>query len=227
MNWITYDLSPAPCLPCCVLPSQACYLTMPTSLVDGTTTNYADSTAAAAALASQAAPGCYAEANELVGSETRTTLSSSFSGGVLSAATAKNTPFGSVPGSGSFSSIIVRVYLTVADGLSVVYSLTASGSIPDDLFGGFSVILYQDNQSTIVDSVISDTPISGTFSPTIPSDGYYYIKANAAWNSLIGTDDATSSASMSSITGGSSMVPCTARAAYDDGSGGTAYVLCV
>jgi len=183
---------------------------MPTLLIDSTTTNYADLTTATAALTDQAAPGCYAEGKPQ-GSATRTTFSSSFAAGTLAVASAYT-----AVGDGAQDRVLAHVFLTAADGLSVVYVINTDG-----MLAGCGVQLYQDDGSTLVDSASGFSPFAGTFSPTVPSDGYYYIRAT---NGGLG---ATSTSISISCTGGASFNACPVRAAYDDGSGGTAYVVCV
>jgi len=201
------NFSSVPGVRCCDCPG--CFLTMPTQLIDGTTTNYSDLTAATNALADQAAPGCFAEGRPQ-GSETRTTFSSSFSSGTLAVDSAYT-----ASGDGAQDKVLSFVSLTVADGLSVVYNITS-----DAFIAGCIVALYQDDGTTLVDSVSGTAPFAGTFSPTIPADGNYYIRAS---NGGLG---ATSTTISLSCTGGASLSPCGVRAAYDDGSGGTSYVIC-
>lgn len=207
MSWLTYGgyTLTGTCLPCC---EEGCFLTMPTLLIDSTTIPYADMATAAAAIADQTGTGCYVEGRPQ-GSDTRTTFTSSFTSGTLAVTSAYTT---SGP---PIDSVLMRLYLTVADGLSVVYTLSTTGG-----FGPIcSLQLYQDDQSTLVDQVsISSHTASGTFAPTIPADGYYWLK--------VGVSDLAMGGATSidlSITGGSSLQPCTARAAY----GATPdYVIC-
>lgn len=188
---------------------------MPTLLIDGTTTNYANITDATAAIAAQAATGCMAEGTAPDAFTTRTVFTSTFTAGTF-AVTSTQTMSG---GLAIADNIASRIYITVADGLTTIYNISTSpGTGPGKSYGLF---LYEDDQTTLVDSVTGSAPISGTFTPTIPSDGYYWINATAS--EIFGT---ASSITLSS-TGGTSLLPCTVQAAYDDGSGGTAYVACV
>lgn len=196
----------------CGCSGSTCYLTMPTTVIDGTTTPYTDSTAAAAALTAQAASGCFMEGSVPSFGASRTTFTSSFSAGVLSLQSDATL----TSGSPTFlqDDILARVYLTVADGLSIAYvmSLTNPGVMA---LAGLGIELYQDDASTLVSSTASgpfDMSFSGTWAPTIPFDGYYYIKAIA----FIAPDSAGTQETHISlaISGGSSLAPCAVRAAY-------------
>lgn len=209
--------STGPC-DCC---GAGCFLTMPTTLIDGSTTPYADSTAAAAALADQAAPGCFMEGSVMSFGASRTTFSSAFTAGVLTLLSDATLTSGFPTFLEDY--ILARVYLTAADGLSIDYnmSLVNPGVLALLAMG---IDLFEDDATTLVDTTASgpsDVTFAGTWAPTIPADGYYYIKASA----FIAPDTAgTQSTSMAlDISGGASLIPCTVQAAY----GGTPdYLVC-
>lgn len=229
MNWVNYDFSPAPCLPCCVLPVSACELTMPTLLIDGTTTNYSNLASATAAITAQAASGCLTE--YVLGEPSYQTLNSISSSVTSSILTFQAIITGTTDlsgGSVSSGSCLERVHVTAAGGINVFQNLTTNhGGLPD-VNRSVNVTIYADDGTTIVDSGISgDTPFtnyaSGTFNLTVPTDGFYYVhttwQAQTTFASIQGTMDST-------ISSGGTITFCTIRAAYDDGSGGTAYVVC-
>lgn len=203
----------------------ACYLDMPTTLIDGTTSPYADLATATAAIAAQAMDGCMGEGRDLTARtlETRSTFVSAFSSNVFTL-DSDATDTGSNATASVIETIVARLYLTAADGISINYSISVSG-VGTLLTGPGSnmyVRLYEDDQSTIVSNVSGNgSTLSGTSSPAISIDGYYWVYSylNRFWDTA-GT--ATSSISLS-CTGGTSLAPCTVRAAY----GGTPdYLVC-
>lgn len=187
---------------------------MPTILVDGTTTKYANSTTATAAINSQGPSGCLFEGVDVTGN-TRTTFSSSFSGGSLSILSDVSWT------TGTFQDIITeRLYLTSSGGITIVYNMstTFAGAGPN----GYNISIYADNETTLIDSVGGVPNASGTKTVTIPSDGYYRLYAIL----LQASSPPVATTSINLSCSGTGMVPCNLRAAYDDGSGGTAYVIC-
>lgn len=187
----------------------ACDLTMPTLLIDGTTSPYADSSAAAAAIADQASSGCYAEGRPQ-GSDTRTTFSSSFSSGTLDVQQDYSWTVNPV------NQFAIRMYLTSADGLSVSFDFVTTGGTG---MATSALVLYEDDQTTVIDSDSGSGNRSGTFAPSIATDGYYWLKTTT---SDLPFGSGTSAITIS-VTGGASFLPCTVRAAY----GGTPdYLVC-
>lgn len=197
--------------------STVCYLTMPTTLIDGTTTNYANSTAATAAISAQTPSGCMCECFN-PGGGTHTVFTTTFVSGTFTI-TSQWTSSGGPPTVPAGDSLASRVYLTAADGLSITYNITLTSP-----FGpaGVQINLYADDQTTLVDhSPPGGTPYSGTYAFTVLSNGYYWIQV------AFSAPGASNPSTSLTCTGGTSLLPCTARAAYDDGAGGTAYVVCV
>lgn len=207
--------------PCDCCGSAGCFLTMPTTLIDGTTTPYADSTAAAAALADQAASGCYMEGSVMSFGASRTTFSSAFASSVLTLLS--DATLTSFAPAFLEDYILTRVYLTAADGLSIDYNMALTHPGMMALLA-MVIELYEDDGTTLVATTYSgptDLAFVGTWAPTIPADGYYYIKSFAQ----VAPDSAgTQTTSIAlDITGGASLIPCTVQAAY----GGTPdYLVC-
>ena len=197
--------------------SAACDFTVPTSIIDGSTSPLADLAAATALLAAQAPTGCFFESRDIGGGgNSRGTFNSSFSSGTLLLESDVSWS------SGIFEDEIeARVYLTAAGGLSIAYAMNSTYAFPGP--SGWDIWIYADDETTLIDSVGGAPSASGTFNPTIPSDGYYRIVARNLQASFGG--GATTSISLSCT--GAGMIPCTVRAAYDDGLGGTAYLVCV
>lgn len=214
---------------CCDCPG--CFLTMPTLLIDGTTTNYTNSTNAAAAIAAQATSGCLTE--YILGEPSYQTLNSISSSVTSSVLTFQAIITGTTDLSGnsvSSGSCLERIQVTSAGGVNVFQNLTTDhGGLPD-VNRSVTVSVYADDGTTLESTgSSSDTPFtnyaSSTFNLTVPSDGFYYVLTTwqaitNAFASLQGTMDST-------VSSGGAITFCTIRAAYDDGSGGTAYVLCV
>lgn len=151
----------------------------------------------------------------------RTTFSSAFSSGVLTLLSDSTL----TSGFPAFleDDILARVYLTAADGLSIDYVMSL---VNPGMFALLAMVieLYEDDGTTLVDTTFSgpsDLSFSGTWTPTIAADGHYYIKAFAQVAPDSGGTQETSIAI--DISGGTSLEPCTVRAAY----GGTPdYLVC-
>ena len=192
--------------------AAACDLTMPTLLIDGTTSPYADSSAAAAAIADQAF-NCLLEA--LASSTNRVSLTASVASGTMTI----NESLSESPVVGS-DSFITRVYLLAASDLGYTYNVSV-----DTTSLSYSIDLYEDDGSTLVDSASDSDPfgssISGSGTLTVPSDGYYYVKITVAGTPAFPA--ATSLTFSGTLVGGASAVFCGIRAAY----GGTPdYLVC-
>lgn len=193
--------------------SAACFLTMPTTLIDGTTTPYTDLPTAQAAMNDQAYD-CLLEA--LAGSTNRTSLSANVAGSTMTINEALNdSPF---VGGDSF---IARVYLTAANGLGYSYNVTVNQFCAD-----YQIDLYADDQTTVVDSFHDQDAfgptVSGSGNLTVPSDGYYYVRVNVSGCPSFPTasDSLTFTGTLNVGAGGAF---CQPRAAY----GGTPdYVNC-
>jgi hypothetical protein len=197
----------------CSCAGSSCYLTLPTDLINETTTPYSDLTAAGAAIAAEAID-CLAQ--YLVTEGTLDSSSASVAGGVLSLTTALSV----VAGGGTGHTRLVRAYLTAADDLAVAYSLTSDVSV----FLGSEVRLYDDTL-TLLDTQTDGTlglALSGTFNFTVPSDGYYYIMIIDGGSSM--SPPVTMANGFDyDLDGGASAEFCTVRAAY----GGTPdYLVC-
>ena len=185
---------------------------MPTLLIDGTTSPYANSTDATAAIAAQAPPGCMFEAVPAAG--TRTTFTSSFTSNTLVCTSEQSTGFGL----GLSDSIVSRIQLSATDGISVDFLIGATYHASNN--GG--CYLYEDDETTLVSSNTSTNFASyaGNLSPTIASDGFYrlYTVMNCAAGGSL-----TSSITLTA-TGGTTLTACPVDAAY----GGTPdYIACV
>lgn len=112
------------------------------------------------------------------------------------------------------------VYATAAAGLTIEYVLTASA--PGGLDpGAFRVLVYADDGTTLIGSVMSSSPISGTLHVAIPADGNYYVLAIGV--ATYGAAGASSGFVRLRCSGGPNFKPCPARAAYGPGP---SYVNC-
>lgn len=199
--------SSVPGVRCCDCPG--CDLTMPTLLIDGTTSSYANLTDATAALADQAATGCLAEGMATTSAYTRGTLHSDFTSGTFTITTLMNQS--DAGGTTSQDAVTARMYLTAAGGLSCIYDLNATGA-GSPAAGNFVVALYEDDQTSVVGSTgLNSSPISGTFTPTISRDGYYWLYATPTQTF---DTPGTGTATISLISTGTDMNPCTVKAAY-------------
>jgi hypothetical protein len=215
-HWLVNAFDPAifaadiGCLPCCAV----CYLDMPTQIIDGTTDPYASEAAAEAAIAAQTPSGCLAEGNPPGIDQTRDVFTSSFSGGVFDVESNWTYDTGAL----IYNTFFCRVYLSAADGLSIDYDFVSTGGgLPDS-----AIYVYEDDQTTLVDSSLGLANTTGTFAPTIATDGYYWI---LCLTSDLDPGPATSEIRIS-VTGGAALFPCTARALWDD-TVDTGSVICV
>lgn len=198
-------------MPCCEC-AQDCFLTMPTLLIDGDDTPYADATAAAAALAAQVA-SCLVEQTVAASGDVIDLFTASFATGtsVLSIARTDSTVSNPQAGGGS---MLFRCIATAAGGISIDYSLTPNAS---PTFLVVDVNVY-DTAGSLIDSAsdiqFDTVSLSGTFNLTIPTDGQYDVKISYGTGpsmnlatQLVFTADAYSAGAFS---------VCPVRAAYAD-----------
>lgn len=185
---------------------------MPTLLIDGTTSPYANSTDATAAIAAQAPTGCMFEGS--VAPDTRTVFTSSFSSNTLICTSEQTVAFGL----GLFNAITSRVQLSATDGISVDFVVGATYHFANS--GG--CYLYEDDETTLVSSNTSTNFASyaGNLSPTIATDGFYRL-----YTVMICTNGGSLTSSITlTATGGTTLTACPVDAAY----GGTPdYIACV
>lgn len=204
----------APCAsgysPCGGTPS--CDFTLPSLLLDGTTSPVANLSAAAALLAQRAASGCMLAGRLGIHGGTRSLFQSSFSDGILtlrSDASNTSTDVDSVE-----DYIMARLYLTAAGGITVNHAMSLTfpgGPGPQQL----TLHLYADNEATLIAETYGPgfvpTPFNGIWSPGVPSDGYYRLYATALCTS---DSPGTWASSIELQCSGEGMIPCTLRAAY-------------
>lgn len=216
----------ADCLPCC--PQQTCCFTVPSILVPGRGPGipgpYADLSTAESRLADWAVD-CYMWTYSSSGSPVAS-ASASFSGGVLQM-DANDSRSSGAPDNLE-TKVTSRVYLTVASGLSIAYTLGATypGSPGPS---NYTLQLYADDESTLIDTASGSGARSGTFTPTIPADGYYRIYADV----LISSDTGGLYTTTISLTctpdpacsENCAITPCSIQAAYDDGIGGIGFAV--
>lgn len=205
--------------PCeCPEPSE-CYLTIPTLLMDGDDTPYADETAAAAALAALVS-GCIAEMVAIGGGSSRGSHSTVFSSGTLAFDSTVSTD-----AQGAGDQILVRLKFDAAATITIhgVATISSSGSAP--YAGGLVASLF-DSSGSPVDSdvaVVTTLNIDETVTVSVPSAGEYDLMINMGSGTEEGGSGSASSTNSIDITADQPFTPCTVRAAH----GGTPdYLVC-
>lgn len=197
----------------------ACFFTMPTLLIDGDETPYADLSAAQTAL-SAFAHGCIGQFTPFDGpGRSRGTYVAS-QDGTTKVVSMGDDLFGAVP-SAAFS---FSFSLGGAGNLSIGYdvALTLSDS------GVFVVELYQADQTTLQDSdsaSLGASGGSGTLAVTVPDSSVYYLKISYTATASGGETDNTLVVSADVTPPAGVLGLCAVRAAWDDG-GGVNYVAC-
>lgn len=199
---------------CCGTPER-CLLTMPTNLIDATTTPYADLSTAEAALADQAL-GCIVEASESSSSgKVRTAGDASYSAGTLDITSSMGVTAAFGTERFLFGALMSAGTLTVA------YVLDGSGDVA---YGDVEITLYDSDWSEVDSDLASYDelpPVTDSLSVVVPSSGLYFLLIRCVAGNIL--EVATSDLSFS-ISGAGLGLPCLLRAAYDDG--GTQYLNC-
>lgn len=210
-NFLAYAF---PCCDCGV-----CYLTMPTLIIDGSETPYADLSTAQTALTDYA-PGCIGEFSPWVGpGRTRGTYTASQN------VTTKVVSFsddqtGIIP-EGTF---LIAFKLDASGNVTVDYdmALTLSDS------GAVTIELYQSDQTTLEDSdtvALGSSGGTGTLTVTVPDTSVYYLKVTYTAVATDGESTNTMIFSADINPPDADLNLCAVRAAWDD-SGTTAYEAC-
>lgn len=206
-----------------VNPVVSCFLTIPTLVMDGDDTPYANEGTAITAMAERISD-CLVEMVDVVAAGgTRGTNSASFVAGTL----AYDSTVSTNAGDGSGDQILARLSFASAATISVhgVGSVVSSGSAP--YFGILAVSLY-DASGALVDSAsapVASLSIDETVMVSVPSAGEYFLDVNMGASPSPGGAGSASSTNSFDITADQPFTPCEPRAAYDDG-GGTSYVSC-
>lgn len=209
-NFLAYAF---PCCDCGV-----CYLTLPTLLIDGDETPYADLSTAQAALTDLVA-GCMVQQSP---TNNDVVFSASMTGETLNISREEDA---TIDPELAGAAVLFACQATAAGGIAIDYAVNTNAA-PSVL--GISVAVYAESDLvTPVDSDSDGAPdvstLSGTFNLTIPSDGVYLVFIT--YGVAPGDDPILSMDLTASCSSGAAWSICEARAAWDD-SGTTAYEAC-